>query len=71
MVPPAALKEGKAPGPDGLKKEDLTLDTEQTAGCLSLIFNKSLKFGKPQSALDDWWVGGKSGPGLTVWKTAC
>ena len=41
-----SLKSGKAPGPDGLKKEDLTLDTEQTAGCLSLIFNKSLTFGK-------------------------
>jgi len=40
------LKPGKAPGPDGLKKEDLTLDIEQTAGCLSHIFNKSPKHDK-------------------------
>ena len=40
------LKRGKAPGPDGLRKEDLMVDVELTAACLSCIYKKSLEQGK-------------------------
>jgi len=36
------LKSGKSPGPDEIRKEDLTIDTSLTAKCLSVIFNVSL-----------------------------
>lgn len=41
-----SLKFGKAPGPDGLRKEDLTIDPIMTARCLSHIFNVSLNNSK-------------------------
>ena len=37
------LKSGKFPGPDALRKEDLTIDPIMTAKCLTAIFNASLK----------------------------
>ena len=40
------LKTGKAPGPDGLNKEDLCIDTRLIANCLTLIFNASLRSAK-------------------------
>ena len=40
------LKPGKAPGPDGIRKEDLMIDITQAAWCLTMIFNKSLEQGK-------------------------
>ena len=39
------LKNGKAPGPDGLRKEDLVIDLEVTAGILTAIFQYSLDTG--------------------------
>ena len=39
------LKGGKAPGRDGIRKEDLMIDIEQTSDCLATIFNKSLELG--------------------------
>lgn len=39
------LKKGKAPGPDGIRKEDLVLDIELTSAILSHIFQYSLDTG--------------------------
>jgi len=47
----AGLKNGKAPGPDQLRKADLTIDTNLTAECLTQIYNKSLQHGE----LPDSW----------------
>jgi hypothetical protein len=41
-----SLKNGKSPGPDGLRKPDLTIDTKLIAKCLSCIFNASIDQGK-------------------------
>ena len=38
-----SLKSGKSPGPDALRKEDLTIDPIMTAKCLAAIFNASLR----------------------------
>jgi len=40
------LKYRKASGSDGLRKADLSIDVEQTAVCLSYIFQVSLTTGK-------------------------
>lgn len=58
------LKPGKAPGPDGFCKTDLSIDIIQTATCLSYIFNASLRSGKLPT---DWKIANvsplhKSGP---------
>jgi len=45
------LKSGKAPGPDGFGKADLSIDIELTAACLSRIFQVSLQTGQ---LLLDW-----------------
>lgn len=45
------LKSGKAPGPDGMQKEDLMIDVELAAACLNIIFNKSLE----QTTLPEKW----------------
>ena len=37
------LKPGKVPGPDSMRKEDLMIDFEQAAACLTIIYNKSLE----------------------------
>ena len=47
------LKGGKAPGPDGLRKEDLCIDARLTAKCLTLIFTASIEQGKLPN---DWKV---------------
>ena len=39
------LPSGKAPGPDGLRKEDLSVHTESISECLAVIFNYSLQTG--------------------------
>ena len=39
-------KPGKAPGPDGIRKKNLTIDITQAASCLTMIFHKSLEQGK-------------------------
>ena len=39
-------KNGKSPGPDGLKKEDLLVDCSAKSSCLKLIFQASLTSGK-------------------------
>ena len=48
------LKNGKAAGPDGIRKEDLLVDPIMTAHCLTLIFNASLSSSKLPDA---WKVG--------------
>ena len=45
------LKNGKAPGPDGIRKEDLLIDPIIIARCLNHIFNTSLTTSK---LLDAW-----------------
>ena len=40
------LQNGKAPGPDNIGKNDLTIDIKLNAECLSLIYNKSIEQGK-------------------------
>ena len=40
------LKNGKSPGPDGLRKEDLLVDCTATSCCLKEIFQASLKAGR-------------------------
>ena len=40
------LKAGKAPGPDGLKKEHLTIDVDMVARALELLFQYSLDTGE-------------------------
>lgn len=40
------MKKGKAPGPDGLRKEDLCLDVDIMAECLTKVFNASLQKGQ-------------------------
>ena len=47
------LKGGKAPGPDGLRKEDLCIDARLTAKYLTLIFTASIEQGKLPN---DWKV---------------
>ena len=37
-----SLKNGKSPGPDEIRKEDLTIDPNMTAKCLTTIFQASL-----------------------------
>ena len=39
------LKPGKAPGPDGIRKEDLMIDNMQAASFLIMIFDQSLEQG--------------------------
>ena len=41
-----ALKNGKAPGPDEIRKEDLAIDPLMTARCLTYIFRASLTSSK-------------------------
>jgi len=41
-----SLKSGKAPGPDGFGKPDLSIDIELTAACLSRTFQVSLQTGQ-------------------------
>ena len=45
------LKNGKAAGPDGIRKEDLLVDPIMTARCLTFILNVSLS----SSKLPDAW----------------
>lgn len=45
------MKNGKSPGPDEIRKEDLTIDPIMTAKCLTHIFNASLSNSKLPS---DW-----------------
>lgn len=40
------LANGKSPGPDGIRKPDLLVDTEINATCLQHIYHASLKSGK-------------------------
>ena len=40
------MKNGKAPGPDGLKKEDLSVDIDVIAESLSTIFQYSIQTGR-------------------------